>query len=241
MNISEKTNVSEGKRNRLLRMPGSTVASEYVDLGRVEPTWYRPEVVRSQSVKARFQTKIDQDGSITILPEGMDEIGTYFLDKENINDENLLGSLKDFVTQIDLLYRKYREFSSDTVLAHRVLYRAGRARLRGSNFNIVTGNIFPISGPGFAHFDSFLGDRDAIILSRGGNPTRIFIGPVRTLGDRSIISRLLMPPSGKLPHDRAVMIDRHTLHKQTAQIHNPFRPAVFLRSTISVVQPPTNS
>ncbi len=227
------------KKSRRFRLPGHTVASQYVDLGEVDPAWHKSETIKSQAVSALFET-IGSGGIAIVSPKEIFKT-RIFRGQVAIEDEELVGNLTAAVTEIDQLYRGYKELPADTVLRHRVTYRAGRARSSASVLSIITGNILPISGPGFAHYDSFLGDNDAVLLNRGGNPTRVFLGPVRNFDDLPGFSRLLLPPSLKLERDRAALIDRYTLHKQSAQVYTPLRPGIFLRSIISIVPPQAES
>ncbi len=214
------------------------VSSHFYDLGEIQPNWHSAEFDQSMQASVKYETRISPGGELTVATVGKLVVGRSASSSAEditgeVNADNLTANLQMAVTQIDGLYRDYREVSPDTALSHALLYRVGKVRSAASILHTMTGNLLPFSPPGTTHRDRFLGDAEAVIVNHRGNPTRIYVGPVPALSGG--ISKWFATTSEKAPKDRAVLIDRCTVHRASAQLHVGRAPGVFLRDTIRVV------
>ncbi len=219
---------------------GRVVPSNFVDLGEIEQNWHTPEYDRNIQANCQFETIIGENDELVVAAIGRLTINRATMSNgRTTEDEALVGNLGRVVSQIDTYYRQYREIPSDTTLMHDVVYKVGRIRGGAAIHHSLTGNLLPFCGPGTTHFDSFIKDSDeAVMINHKGNPTRVFIGPVRKFGNDSNwsrLSRLTALASVKVPHDRAILFDRDTLHQQSPQFNLLFNRGVFLRDIITIL------
>jgi hypothetical protein len=230
-------------------MIGQVVSSHYEDLGPIDPNLLEAEPGNNFRAGIEIKTQTDSEGGSVINEAGrLMVIRTLFddyVDIEETHYSNPTESISHAVTQIDNYYRQYRGIQPDTVLRHGVTYKVGVNRSDVTFHANIASRLLRISGPSGTHFDSFMNkSAEAVMVNHRGTPSRIFVGPTRKFTDNSGIlpifngelSRLFVPTSQLVPHDRAILFDRNTLHRQSAQFHNPRRPSVWLRTVIRPIK-----
>lgn len=229
-------------------MIGEVVSSHYEDLGAVEPDWIVRDLPKSIRLDVGFETAADEYGVSAIkVKDNLVLRGYYFNNRGSISAySDQLDQLGETVAQVDDMYRQYREIDPKTKLRHTVTYKTGRQRTDTALHSRLLAGLLPVSGPSRAHFDGFIDEEgDAVMMSHGGTPSRVSVGPVRKFvrDGRSFggaLSKPFVPATILVPQDHAILFNRNTLHRQSGQVRNPFRPAAWFRSIISVVQPSPN-
>lgn len=222
-----------------IKIPGEVVSSHFVDLGEIDPSWSIVTGGKNVQASASFITSVN-DGQYAIDPDAKMRVGcnSFFSTEADSTDNAIAEGIVPTITELDWIYRDFRNISDDIALRHRIDLCVGRSRMRSSFIHSILGSVLPFAPAGLSHFDGIEPENEAMLINHGGRPTTMYSGPVWKFSKNPLftgsVSRFLVPLSQRVAVEHVILFDRNTLHRMSAQIHNPWKPAAFLRDTVSV-------